>query len=104
MNSRRFYITLPSNASISLYPNNTAAQHTIKLPRPISLDVGDWEVALTELSVPIFDSVIGESCFISLIGPEDTINNPDMKFIVPEGHYSIDSTVRKLRNMLIFRS
>ena len=104
MNLRRFYITLPSNALMSLYPNNTAAQHTIKLPRPITLDGGDWEVALTELSVPaIFDNVIGESCFVSLIGPEDTNNNPDMKFIGPEGHYSVDSMVRKLRNMLIFR-
>jgi len=104
MNSRRFYITLPSNASMSLYPNNTAAQHTIKLPRPITLDGGDWEVALTELSVPaIFDNVIGESCYISLIGIDDTINSPDMKFTVPEGHYTVDSMVRKLRNMLIFR-
>ena len=34
---------------------------------------------------------------------KDTVNNPDMKFIVPEGHYSVDNMVRKLRNMLIFR-
>jgi len=26
-----------------------------------------------------------------------------MKFTVPEGHYTVDSMVRKLRNMLIFR-
>jgi len=49
MNSRRFYLTLPSNASMQLYPNSTAAQYTIKLLRPIDLDGGNWEVALTEL-------------------------------------------------------
>jgi len=48
MNARHFSITLPSNASMSLYLNNTAAQHTIKLLRPITLDGGDWEVALTD--------------------------------------------------------
>jgi len=59
MNLRRFYLTLPSNASMQLYPNNTAAQYTIKLPRPINLDGGGWEVALTELSIPsIFDNVV----------------------------------------------
>ena len=59
MNSRRFYLTLPSNTSMDLYSKNTAAQYRIKLPHPVSLDGGDWEVALTELSVlAIFDNVL----------------------------------------------
>ena len=68
MNSRRFHLTLPSNASMDLYPKNTAAQYTIKLPCPVALEGGDWEVALTELSVPaIFDNVLKDTCLVKLI-------------------------------------
>ena len=52
MNLHRFYLTLPSNASMNLYPRNTAVQYIIKLLHPIALDGGDWEVAFTELSLP----------------------------------------------------
>jgi len=38
MNSRRFHLTLPSNASMDCYPNNTAAQYSTKLPRNINLE------------------------------------------------------------------
>lgn len=43
-----FYITLPSDSSMSFFPNNTVAEFTTKLPDRIILD-GDYEVALTEL-------------------------------------------------------
>ena len=49
------------------YPLNTAAQFTTKLPRPISLE-GEWEVALTEISVTImFNNVKKDSCFLVLM-------------------------------------
>ena len=43
-----FYMTLPSNASMKIYPNNTVAKYTTQLPTNIELD-GEWEVALTEI-------------------------------------------------------
>jgi len=53
---------------MDLYSKNTAAQYRIKLPHPVSLDGGDWEVALTELSVlAIFDNVLKNICYVKLI-------------------------------------
>jgi len=43
-----FYLTLPSNASMKIYPDNTVAKYTTKLPTSIELD-GEWEVAMTEI-------------------------------------------------------
>jgi len=96
MNSRRFYLTLPSNASMQLYPNNTAAQYTIKLPRSINLDGGDWEVALTELSVPsIFDNVVSGTCYIKLT---DHVNMIVNNYIVEPGHYNEASLLKYLNH------
>jgi hypothetical protein len=45
------YITLPSDRSMSFFPNNTIAEFTTKLPETVTLD-GDYEVALVELIYP----------------------------------------------------
>jgi len=100
MNSRRFYLTLPSNARMDLYPKNTAAQYTIKLPSPVALDGGEWEVALTELSVPaIFDNVLKNLCYVKLLDEcTDTVEHPSEIYIVREGYYhTVDSLVYELR-------
>jgi len=48
-----FYVTLFSNASTDLYPNNTIARFTTELPRPIELGTSDrWEVGLCEFTYP----------------------------------------------------
>jgi len=36
--NRQFHLTLPSNASMDIYPNKTAAQYVTKLPKRIELD------------------------------------------------------------------
>ena len=55
-----FYLTLPSNASMKIYPDNTVAKYTTQLPNNKELD-GDWEVALTEIQYPHkFYNVKGE--------------------------------------------
>jgi len=45
-------LTLPSNSSMNIYPNNTTPQFVTKLPKHIEL-TGDWIVSLKEISVPI---------------------------------------------------
>ena len=51
---RQFYLTLPSNASASSYPNNKLSSFTVKLHTPLELEgqVGDWEVGLCECIYP----------------------------------------------------
>lgn len=46
-----FYVTLPSDGSIDVYPDNTLSHFFTKLPRPIEL-TGQWEVGLVELIYP----------------------------------------------------
>jgi hypothetical protein len=48
----QFYVTLPSNASMDTYPNNTVTEYATKLPHPLELD-GQWEVGLVEVTYPI---------------------------------------------------
>lgn len=50
-----FYITLPSNASLDVFPNNTKSNYTTLLSQNLILN-GSYEVALTDIS---FSSNIG---------------------------------------------
>lgn len=47
-----FYVTLPSNTSKEMYPNNTLTCYTTKLKNPIKLE-GSYEVALVEMMYPV---------------------------------------------------
>ena len=44
-----FYVTLPSNSSMEIFPGNTQSNYTTLLQNPIQLD-GPYEVALSEIS------------------------------------------------------
>lgn len=46
-----FYVTLPSNASMDVYPDNAISHYTTRLRQPLDLE-GQWEVALVEASIP----------------------------------------------------
>ena len=43
-----FYLTLPSNSSLSIFPFNNQSQFTTNLPQEINLE-GQWEVGLAEI-------------------------------------------------------
>jgi len=47
----QFYLTLLSNGSMSIYPNNTTTKFTTHLPRQIRL-TGNWEAGLVEFHYP----------------------------------------------------
>ena len=51
MESSSFYLTLPSNASMDVFPNNTSANYQIRLPRTLYLK-NNYEVALAEIHYP----------------------------------------------------
>jgi len=53
LDPKHFYVTLLSNTSKSLYPDNTVAAFTADLARPIELGYSDnWEVGMCEFSYP----------------------------------------------------
>jgi len=50
---KHFYVTLLSNTSKNLYPDNTIAAFTAELARPVELGSSDnWEVGVCEFSYP----------------------------------------------------
>ena len=57
-----FIVELVSNASSSIYPDNTLASFTNFLPEQLYLD-GDWEVALLEITYPALYNNITEGKF-----------------------------------------
>lgn len=79
-----FHLTLPSNASMRCYPNNTAAQFTTKLPSTVELD-GDWEVGLTEISCPGSRYNIRRDEYRFEVMQDSPSMNA--KFAIPEGYY-----------------
>ena len=46
-----FYLTLPSNASMKVHPDNTLALYITDLPQRISVS-GEWECGLAEIQYP----------------------------------------------------
>ncbi len=51
MTGTHFYLTLPSNASLDIFPDNKTTSYRVKLPRNIDLE-GSWKVGLYSISYP----------------------------------------------------
>ena len=47
-----FYVRLPSHASRREFPNNQANWFKIRLPNPLRLPGGQWQVGLSAISLP----------------------------------------------------
>ena len=83
----QFYLTLPSNASMNVYPNNTVAQYTTKLADTIELD-GDWEVGLVEIIYThTWESVHTKECKITIREMSDGKVNRVCPGYLPAGYY-----------------
>ena len=50
--SEDFYITLPSHASLTEFPDNNNRNFKIRLPQPIRLEGSGWQVGLSSVSLP----------------------------------------------------
>lgn len=50
--SEQFYMVLPSNSSMSIYPDNKISSFKVNLSTPLNLDASRWEVALQEIQFP----------------------------------------------------
>ena len=51
MSGAHFYLTLPSNASTDIFPDNKTTGYRIKLPQAIDLE-GEWEVGMYSIIYP----------------------------------------------------
>ena len=84
-----FYVTLPSHANRREFPNNQANSFKIRLPQPLQLTGGGWQVGLSAISLPdtgvnIFNllpadqPVFGISCY-RLTSAGRTVKSYNMK-------------------------
>ena len=48
-----FYVTLPSHANRHEFPHNQANLFKIRLPQPLQLTGGGWQVGLSAISLPV---------------------------------------------------
>ena len=85
-------MTLPSNSSTDYHPENTVSRSTTVLAQPVDL-TGDWEVALSEISVPTdWCNVSSERYFFML--NVFRLEMPD------EWYPTIDSILRTMTRMI----
>ena len=88
-----FYLTLPSNASMKMYPDNTLAHYITDLPRSIDL-TGEWECGLAEIQYPhTWYNVTEEDVWFFLAEKNPTGLSPSMK--LASGYYKGPVTLMK---------
>ena len=96
-----FYVTLPSNASMNAFPNNSQANYTTLLPKSIELH-DKYQVGLAEISyTQSISSNIG-SCIIT----QDTLINDSFKSvfgtqkfeIITEDCISFENLIEQINN------
>ncbi|KAG8239652.1 hypothetical protein J437_LFUL019350, partial [Ladona fulva] len=92
----QFYLTLPSNSSIFIHPDNTTTRFRTQPPRRIELK-GEWEVSAVEFQYP---------CSVMTVGYGDNVIRmwtgleADEKFHFTPGNYgNISTTVREINNI-----
>lgn len=92
-----FYVTLPSNSSMSYYPQNTLTHYHTKLPHALDLK-GEWEVGLAELLYPhTWYNVRGKECWFS-IRPE---GQGSLYLTLNEGQYNTNEKLLKTMSALV---
>jgi len=79
-----FYLTLPSNSSMALFPDNTLSDYTTQLLRDFAL-VGSWEVAVSEIMYPnTWNNIAdGREYYVKVGIP----NEADLKLHLKTGYY-----------------
>lgn len=60
-----FYMTLPSNSSMSHFPNNTLAEYTTRLPQPFDL-AGEWEIGNLCTKYNYLLLLIANECYLHI--------------------------------------
>lgn len=98
MESRGFYVTLPSNASLDVHPSNTLSNYTVQLPRTLYLKPG-FEVALAEIQYPLSWKTVPDNTFRVIDFTEDV---KVTTIVFPDAHYeSVLELVRVVNKNLV---
>ena len=52
MKMKDFYLTLLSDSSLNMFPDNKQSEFTVRLDHPIPIEDERWKVALVEIATP----------------------------------------------------
>ena len=94
----QFYITLPSNSSLEIYPKNTLADFTVHLLQSLDLG-GDWVVGLSEIQYPHTWNNVRKlsNAFYARWGKEAMVE----RYEVPDGYYkSVNQVLDSMKNQM----
>lgn len=92
-----FYMTLPSNASMDVYPDNKISHYFTQLPQEINLrDEGEHEMALVEINyVHSIYNVDGEECWMQY-----RANGLNYNLQLSPGHYKPSTLIDGLNKIV----
>lgn len=98
MEKTQFYLWLPSNSSMELFPDNTLAEYRVQLPQSIKL-VDEWEVAITEIQYPhTWNNVHAIHMWNKFYVKKGLAVKG---YVIPAGHYfSIESIVKSMNDLI----
>ena len=94
----QFYLTLPSDSSMEVFPHNTLCCYTAKLPQAIHLDQdAHWEVALVEMIHPtqIKNIVENQNTFTVEVYDEQLQKHLDERSIVSDPFKTEDPKTKR---------
>lgn len=96
-----FYVDLPSNASLHMFPNNTLASFKVKLPHQIRFSI-PYEVALVEIIYPHKHLNIAEkeAYFECYEKPHDS-STDRRRYYIPGGIYERPMDIRAVLNPMV---
>ena len=98
MEKTQFYLWLPSNSSMDMFPNNTLTEYRVKLPQSIKL-VEEWEVAITEIQYPHTWNNVHETLKWNRFYVKKGI--AVTAYPIPSGHYnSMESIIEKMNSLV----
>ena len=108
--AKSFYVTLPSNGSTGVFPDNTVTEYRNKLAKPIYFE-GDWEVGMLECSYPhSWWQICHENSGFSFVNRSEATVNSDSpipwegsRFSNIESIQNVTPTILKERLFLTYR-
>ena len=104
MSSRDFYMFLPSNVDCPEFPDNKTNSYRTSLPT--NLELGRWEVALSEIIYPhTWFNIDEDLCFLTcskrIRDPNSLPLDTSLKIPIPSGYYTTAVLLTKMINELL---
>ncbi len=101
MENGQFYLHLPSNSSMDIFPENTLSEYRVQLPQLVQVSE-DWEVAMVEIQYPHTWNTVHEGFWSRIYVTEYSSGQPNNARMIeiPAGHYNSIEAIVETANEL----